>query len=1216
MSNVHAHVRWGKAICKEPGDYIGWPSIARKVDGELLVVFSGGRDTHVCPYGKTELVRSQDGGETWSPPETINNTPLDDRNNRLLIQRTPGDRIRIKTDRDSMVFSVGEVWALDVVPHRTGYPSGSSVRFEAELVAARSNSVLWQTQRELRVDEEGGLPVVSGLQVPLPDVEGVYDVRLTLHRTRLRNPFVLAKPTIRRSLQVVVLRAEAPTAPGSVEPWGQVAEFDPAQRRWWERIPRLPQWRLLRGVGLAPLGNKRASIASYNERSLTQLAAGGWQAYPLPITTVGTPHVLEVEYPEDIVQTLGISIVEPNSAGTVAPVGLDSGVDVSRETASRARGLAWHRLVFWPRTKAPYILLTNRRPDTNAMFGRIRVSAGPTQLPPAARDAPSPGLRMPLAHFDRPLFPEIFCASDAVETGLGRALDDWLTFYEGGSRLTEYLKHVGYAGASIAVYCEGSTIYPTKLLDSTPKYDTGVYFSSGQDPLRKDVLEMLLRMFDREGLQLVPALQFTAPLPALELIIQGGASARPGVELVDQQGHHGTDRNGAPRRPLPYYNPLDERVQAAMRDVVGELVQRYGHHKSFVGVSLDLSPDSCVLLPGLDWGYDAGTMQRFWQETSEGTSDQEPPASAEQLRLVTTSRRQAWIDWRARKVFQLHDMLYDELKRSCPDAKLYLAGSDMLEALPVRQAMRPALPRLPTIREVMLEMGMDAKLYEDHPGIVLMRPQRLSPIHNLVNHAVNLEFNESEEVDRLFASGLNRGSLFYHETQALRLTSFDEISPFGRDKTHTWLAPRFSPAGAVNRRRFIRGIATLDAQSFFDGGWTVAMGQEETLRDLLDTYRRLPTARFVSPSDEQIAAQPVIVRTLAQDDQTYIYLVNDSAWPVSVQVQLEVHSGCRLQPLSQRRVPPPLIRGPSGTRWEVSLQPYDLIAGILTAPQAKVTGVRVELPPDVVPMLEARIAEAGARVARLKEPPLRDMLVNPGFEKPPVPLGIAGWIVAKDPQITTYVDAAHPQQGLGSLRLESSGPFAWVRSEPFDAPQTGRLSLQVMLRCKDAQRTPKLRLVVEGQLIGGSYRQWSATVGAGPEPTPLGTEWAPFVFPISDLPIARLENLRIGFDLMGPGTVWIDDIRLFDLSFSPNEQHELRKIIARSHFQLRDKKYADCAHGLNQYWPRFLRQHVTLPDSRLANIPPPPLPATSPREKPKPSVLERVKRLVPRMLRF
>ncbi len=72
-------------ICKEPGRYIGWPTIARAADGELLVVFSGDREGHVCPFGKTQLVRSKDAGKTWSPPETINKTPLDDRDTGILV---------------------------------------------------------------------------------------------------------------------------------------------------------------------------------------------------------------------------------------------------------------------------------------------------------------------------------------------------------------------------------------------------------------------------------------------------------------------------------------------------------------------------------------------------------------------------------------------------------------------------------------------------------------------------------------------------------------------------------------------------------------------------------------------------------------------------------------------------------------------------------------------------------------------------------------------------------------------------------------------------------------------------------------------------------------------------------------------------------------------------------------------------------------------------
>ena len=68
-----------RSICKEPDRYIGWPTITRTSSGELIAVFSGDRDEHICPWGKTQMIRSRDNGKTWTEPVTINNTPLDDR---------------------------------------------------------------------------------------------------------------------------------------------------------------------------------------------------------------------------------------------------------------------------------------------------------------------------------------------------------------------------------------------------------------------------------------------------------------------------------------------------------------------------------------------------------------------------------------------------------------------------------------------------------------------------------------------------------------------------------------------------------------------------------------------------------------------------------------------------------------------------------------------------------------------------------------------------------------------------------------------------------------------------------------------------------------------------------------------------------------------------------------------------------------------------------
>ena len=88
MSGARAVVHWSKVICKQPENYLGWPTIGRTDDGELLVVFSGERETHVCPYGVNQLIRSSDGGETWTEPETVNSSPLDDRDTGLLVTRT------------------------------------------------------------------------------------------------------------------------------------------------------------------------------------------------------------------------------------------------------------------------------------------------------------------------------------------------------------------------------------------------------------------------------------------------------------------------------------------------------------------------------------------------------------------------------------------------------------------------------------------------------------------------------------------------------------------------------------------------------------------------------------------------------------------------------------------------------------------------------------------------------------------------------------------------------------------------------------------------------------------------------------------------------------------------------------------------------------------------------------------------------------------------
>ncbi len=68
-----------RVISWKPPLYHGWPTLARRKNGELLLVFSGGRETHVCPFGRVELMRSQDNGLNWRWPQVLMDGPIDDR---------------------------------------------------------------------------------------------------------------------------------------------------------------------------------------------------------------------------------------------------------------------------------------------------------------------------------------------------------------------------------------------------------------------------------------------------------------------------------------------------------------------------------------------------------------------------------------------------------------------------------------------------------------------------------------------------------------------------------------------------------------------------------------------------------------------------------------------------------------------------------------------------------------------------------------------------------------------------------------------------------------------------------------------------------------------------------------------------------------------------------------------------------------------------------
>ncbi|MFC5457800.1 sialidase family protein [Prosthecobacter fluviatilis] len=73
-----------KVISQQPEFYHGWSTVVRRQNGELWLSWSGGRESHVCPFGQVHAMTSKDNGATWTWPRVLLDTATDDRDSGVL----------------------------------------------------------------------------------------------------------------------------------------------------------------------------------------------------------------------------------------------------------------------------------------------------------------------------------------------------------------------------------------------------------------------------------------------------------------------------------------------------------------------------------------------------------------------------------------------------------------------------------------------------------------------------------------------------------------------------------------------------------------------------------------------------------------------------------------------------------------------------------------------------------------------------------------------------------------------------------------------------------------------------------------------------------------------------------------------------------------------------------------------------------------------------
>jgi hypothetical protein len=1173
---------------------------------------------------------------------------LDDRGNTLDVAMVPKPvvQILIKRDspqQDSLIFSPGQQLSFEATLELPGSLHGTTVDIQTTLSPARRTDAppLWADSLKLNVPVTGR-PKID-LNVPLQQPEGVYTVRVAVSRPSgyFRDKFFAGAAAVaERTFDIVVI--DPRPAAAAAGRWSHVLEIDPTNPGWIDRLPSWTQFRRIPGLNLnhGPLGSIRAGTVSLPAGRFIELpptapdAESHWQAYTLPLEAVGEPHILEVDYPVAEEQHFGLTILEPNAAGVVDGAPRDVGVFVEGlGRAGKPRGT--QRVLFWPRTQTPLLVVTNRHPTAAARFGPLRVQRriGPLADRPADSAARE---RLMAAFVARPLVAETF---GATQTGTvahpvvaPRSLDDLQTFYESATRLSDHLRHGGYNAAVVSALADGSSIFPLASSSLTPIYDSGRLMNRLQE---SDGLELALRVFDRDGLTLIPAVELAAPLAQLEELRRRSDPRTSGLEWVGPDGRTWLEANGSRGGLAPYYNLLDPRVQQAVLKIVAEIVGRYGNHAAFGGLAVQLNGDGYMQLPPPEWGLDDVTIARFERATGISVAATGPERFAARHELIVSQYADSWRSWRATEVARFYGQLAGVV-RGNTDRRLLLTTEKLFDHPQIGQRIRPRLLDENRIAATLTELGLDRQMLDRTPGLVLCPTCYVGPTKPLCDSANDLELNQYFAGWRQQSSSDTLpGAVLYHRSKELRLPSFAaRIGPTLRLVDELRITCEPTASGADARRPYLEALAVNDPAVLVDGGDLLPLSQDEKLREIRAAISRLPALAQGS----EIAKQPVVARTIAEDGETTIVVMNVSPWAASARVKLEMPRGATLEPLadvaqdSNSATVQGVALAAGHQSWSLDLEPYDLRAVRIAVPGAKAVDIDVDLSGEARAELKAQLDDLTSRDLSSRRE-YRE-LANPSFE----PIGgaaqVPGWRLSKNSaDATVQLDATAPQDGKTCLYFRNNGQFAAIESDSFRLPATGQLTMTVYARGKNTGPGAELRLAFELEDGGRMIRRASSVRCSETErPNP---QWGrPLAILFNDLPMDSRGKMRVVFEITGPGEMWLDNIIMYDLLFplswygnAKAETFQLFKLTRAAETAYEKEQISDCLQLLDGYWPRFVMTHTppvapkvaTLPapasagppDQRQESQASPAAPPANEGQQPVPGVSDRLKRWMP-----
>ncbi|MBL8888482.1 MAG: hypothetical protein JNL67_00790 [Planctomycetaceae bacterium] len=1139
----------------------------------------------------------------------------------IWIERPEFDQLLLESNVAKEIFEPGETFQLTAIPNRLRVSQATALKYHAQITELSRNTLVWEERGEVAIDQAGGYLPLKPFQVTAGPTSGVYQFQLDLSTAKSTITSLLPANVVGNSViasrqkqwvvgpsswdRLTPAASESLNASEETRKSNRATSFEivasqlvspsfrPFELQRLQILQRIQPFPRPKEEPFATRSSETLRTTEANGKMLWELGPNQWRIIELPQLDAGA-YWVEVELDNARSGPLELDVVQTDRWGRVphwttgslwSPINDPLLLDIVSAKDKSAIAPQW-RSLHWlnPAESHPgtMLCLTNRNPEKTIRIAAIRVE----KYELASRNASDEviGKRQVGYYLEAPLLTSIFSARKPAPTAESPPLNDWLSYHDAVGRLVQFLRAKNYNSVWLPVIKQGGTLFPLDGYQTLPRFENSSFGNLSQGNSRLDVLELLLREFSHHQMALIPVLDFSIALPARsqEPVLMGG--------------------------------PLDPVRQRQVLDIVQQIGERYRHHAAFQGVAIELNPESPLLFRSLGDGLNPDNTARFcadhsitWPETTMGSLAEASPTVIENWVLQNHSQR--WLQWRAKRLNEFFEQVHASLQGTDSShghapLKLHLVVANFYRHPMVQEQVYPSLRRQPNWAEHWLQLGLNLQEFQektDGPRLVLQQSSR----HNLELPANRREIvtTKSPEFWQTLSSISN---LDFISQSALNHSTVDALS----DKPSDHVGQSLLSFGVVTdgtgcEATWAEALRRQDVRNLLNQSGGLARSEQPRERAFATAFSHLLEQEFVAMFQDP--SSPVAIRQLAGDNpKSQFYIVNAAPWPASCWIDAYSSSGeegvawnnvvtneliraAKMEPSNNRLQPVGFNRSSEpNIRVTLELAPYSLT--VLEGPPIQISQVHVrEASGEVIEQLQELKASLFRRLrqATTSAVPL-DSIRNAGFEEPlrqAIASSPANWshgALKEGQQIDQDSGVAH--SGTTSLRVRNSEGILWLRSNSIPPPTTGRLSVTAWIRANPQQPLPSLRLAIDGQ--GTDERKYyrfaeiplgqSVDISNG---TPSNGEWLPIAVHFDDIPETGLTSLRVGFDVLKSGEIWIDSIQCFDRWLDANDQNVLSNRLGLAAFSLDTKQNSWAAlQTLDDYWLRFLVAHVSDPN--------------------------------------